>query len=98
MRKGAAERGQTLTEFLIATACTEAEAVLADQRVFLLPQDRWEEFIRALDAPPNVNPNLRKLFAEPSVLEKVAGQERSTASATSPTRPKLQQRPKKPKR
>jgi uncharacterized protein (DUF1778 family) len=70
MRRGAQERGESLTDFIIRSACSEAEHMLADQRRFLLDTDQWNAFVDALDRPAQVKPRLRRLLEEPSVLEK----------------------------
>jgi predicted DNA-binding antitoxin AbrB/MazE fold protein len=41
----------------------------ADQVQFILPQDRWQAFCDALDAPPKEIPALRKLLTEPSLFD-----------------------------
>lgn len=41
----------------------------ADQVQFDLPEDRWQAFCDALDAPPKDIPALRKLLTEPSVFD-----------------------------
>ncbi|MBZ5608656.1 MAG: DUF1778 domain-containing protein [Acidobacteriia bacterium] len=69
MRRGAAERGLTLTEFIIEAVCAEAEETLADQRVFMLPQDRWATFVKALDRPPKQHQRMKRLLTEPSILD-----------------------------
>ena len=69
MRRGAQERGESLTDFIIQSACAEAERTLADQRRFSLDADQWNAFVAALDRPVQTKPRLRRLFAEPSVLE-----------------------------
>jgi uncharacterized protein (DUF1778 family) len=69
MRQGARERGESLTDFIIRSACAEAEQALADQRRFSLSADQWNAFVAALDRPAQPKPRLRRLFAEPSVLE-----------------------------
>ena len=69
MRQGAQERGESLSEFIIRSACAEAEVALADQRHFSLNADQWNAFVAALDRPAQPKPRLRRLFAEPSVLE-----------------------------
>jgi uncharacterized protein (DUF1778 family) len=58
-----------MTQFVVSTACVEAEQVLADQRQFVLSPKAWKEFTAALDWPPQVNPKLRELFSKPSILE-----------------------------
>ena len=40
--------------------------------LFLLNDEQWENFMAALDAPPQPMPRLEKLLREPSVLEKAA--------------------------
>ena len=70
MRRGAQERGENLTDFIIRSACAEAEQTLADQRHFSLDVDQWKAFVAALDRPVQVRPRLRRLFSEPSLLER----------------------------
>jgi uncharacterized protein (DUF1778 family) len=69
MRQGAQERGESLTDFIIRSACAEAELTLADQRRFSLNTDQWNAFVAALDRPIQPKPRLHRLFAEPSILE-----------------------------
>ncbi|MBZ5723413.1 MAG: DUF1778 domain-containing protein [Acidobacteriia bacterium] len=69
MRRGAEERGESLTDFIIRSACAEAEQTLADQHRFSLDADQWSAFVAALDRPVRAKPRLRRLFSEPSVLE-----------------------------
>lgn len=33
-----------------------------DDNIFILPQEKWDEFMAMLDEPPKVNPKLRELF------------------------------------
>jgi uncharacterized protein (DUF1778 family) len=69
MRRGAQERGESLTDFIVRSACAEAEQTLADQRRFSLDADQWNAFVAALDRPAQAKPRLRRLLSEPSVLE-----------------------------
>ena len=69
MRRAAQERGESLTNFIVRSACTEAEQTVADQRHFSLDGDQWRAFVAALDRPAQTRPRLRRLFTEPSVLE-----------------------------
>ncbi len=41
----------------------------SDTRNFALPPEKWRAFLKALDNPPVVKPQLKKLFSEASVLE-----------------------------
>jgi uncharacterized protein (DUF1778 family) len=70
MRRAAQELGENLTDFIIRSACAEAEQTLAAQRRFSLDADQWNAFVTALDLPTQPRPRLRRLFAEPSILEK----------------------------
>jgi len=70
MRRGAQQRGESLTDFIVRSACAEAARALADQRRFSLNAGQWEAFVAALDRPVAPKPRLRRLFREPSVLEK----------------------------
>ena len=79
LRRGAKAKGQSVTEFIIASACTIAECELAEEREFALPPDQWRQFLEALDRPGTANPLLRRLLTEPSVIEK-ANQERKVDS------------------
>ena len=69
MRRGAQERGESLTDFIIRCACAEAEQTLGDQRHFSLGAEQWSAFVAALDRPVRPRQRLQQLFAEPSVLE-----------------------------
>jgi uncharacterized protein (DUF1778 family) len=55
--------GKTRSDFMLETACREAEDVLLDQRVFTLDAETFQKFQAMLDAPPSENPKLRKLMA-----------------------------------
>ena len=55
--------GKTRSDFMLETACREAEDVLLDRRVFVLDAETFERFRAMLDAPPSENPKLRKLMA-----------------------------------
>jgi uncharacterized protein (DUF1778 family) len=61
----------TISEFVLASATRTAEIVLADRRVFVLPPDRWDAFLAALDRPERELPRLRKLLESPTVLDEV---------------------------
>ena len=55
--------GKTRSDFMLETACREAEDVLLDQRILTLEPEAFQEFQALLDAPPSENPKLRKLMA-----------------------------------
>ena len=70
IKRAAAERGQNMTEFVIESAYSEAQQTLADRQNFTLTPKRWDAFMTALERPPRIIPQLRRLFAEPSILER----------------------------
>ena len=70
LRRGANAKGQSVTDFIVESACAVAECELAEQSDFKLPPDQWRAFLAALDKPAVANPKLRRLLTEPSVIEK----------------------------
>jgi uncharacterized protein (DUF1778 family) len=56
--------GKTRSEFMLDSACRDAETVLQDRRLFVLDEARFQAFTDALDAPPQDNPALRRLLTE----------------------------------
>lgn len=55
--------GKSRSDFMLETACREAEDVLLDQCFFTLDAEAFEKFQALLDKPPGENPKLRKLMA-----------------------------------
>lgn len=47
-----------------------AEQEIADARSFKLSSKDWQRFSEALDRPAQVKPRLKRLFSEPTVLER----------------------------
>jgi uncharacterized protein (DUF1778 family) len=69
IRAAARIRGTNVSEFVLESACYRAEQAVADQAHFVLSKDKWNQFLKALDRPARVKPELRKLFAEKTILE-----------------------------
>jgi uncharacterized protein (DUF1778 family) len=68
--KIAAERqGLNVTDFILESACEKAEEALSAQTRFVLNDKQWKAFMEALDRPPRIIPQVRKLFSGPSVAE-----------------------------
>jgi uncharacterized protein (DUF1778 family) len=67
--RAAARLGKTRTDFMLDSARQAAENALLDQRLFLLEEDRYEEFVACLDAPVEPTAALRKLLTTPSPWE-----------------------------
>ena|SRR5579872_5786427 len=69
IRLGAECRSQEITQFIVKSACSEAEIALADQKHFKLPPNKFAEFARALDRPAKVIPALQNLFSQASTID-----------------------------
>ena len=70
LQEAATTANKTVSEFLLDSAITQAEEVLASRRLFFLNEKQWQKFMAALDAPPSPMPRLKKLLREPSLLER----------------------------
>ena len=69
IRVAAERQGVNVTDFILDSACEKAEQALADQSHFVLNEKQWAEFMKALDAPPRVIPEIKRLFSEPPIAE-----------------------------
>ncbi|HEX5277915.1 MAG TPA: DUF1778 domain-containing protein [Fluviicoccus sp.] len=69
LRRAAAIRHQSLTDFVLDSACQAAEQTLIDQRLFLVSGEQYDSLLELLDQPATDNPGLRELFAKPSPWE-----------------------------
>ncbi|MDP8981268.1 MAG: DUF1778 domain-containing protein [Acidobacteriota bacterium] len=54
--------GRSRSDFMLETACREAETVLLDRRYFSLSPDAFKRFTAMLDKPPASNPKLQRLL------------------------------------
>jgi len=70
IKRGATVQGQKITDFVLSSAQEKAEMLLADQKEFTLPAERWDAFVAALDRPVNRHERLARLMSEPSILER----------------------------
>jgi uncharacterized protein (DUF1778 family) len=62
--------GQNVSDFILSSAQEKAEMILADQKEFVLPQDRWNKFVAALERPKKKHRRLARLMSEPSILDR----------------------------
>lgn len=62
--------GRSRSDFMLETACREAEAVLLDRRYFVLSEEAFKRFTAMLDKPPKNNPGLRRLLQTKAPWEK----------------------------
>jgi uncharacterized protein (DUF1778 family) len=63
LQNAAAVKHKTLSEFVIDSSINAAYDTLADRRVFVLDDKRWNAFMKQLSNPPKDNPGLRRLFS-----------------------------------
>ena len=64
IRTGAETTGVNLTDFILESACLQAEHVLADKHDFVATPKQWRAFVEALDRPARAKPALARLFSE----------------------------------
>ena len=55
--------GKNRSDFMLEAACERARSVVLDQIHFALDADRFQQFRDLLDAPPQPNAGLERLFA-----------------------------------
>jgi uncharacterized protein (DUF1778 family) len=67
IRTGAQTSGLSVTDFILDSACLQAEHVLADKREFIASPKQWKAFAEALDRPAQIKPELARLFSEGGV-------------------------------
>jgi len=61
--------GKNRSDFMLETACREAENVLLDQQLFMLNEAEFDAFMTIMDAPVKDNPALRKLMTRKAPWE-----------------------------
>lgn len=62
--------GRKRSEFMLESACKEAESVLLDQRYFTLSTEDFKRFTAMLDKPPADNAKLQRLLKSRAPWEK----------------------------
>ena len=68
LQEAARAQDRTVSEFVLESALARAEELLPPTR-FSLNAEQWEAFMKALDAPPRVIPEVRELLRGPSIFE-----------------------------
>jgi len=69
IRLAAQASNKTVTDFVLDSASSAAERILADRRWFMLDDAAWVAFQDMLERPTVVKPKLRKLLTEPTVFD-----------------------------
>lgn len=70
IRQAAVASDKSVTEFILESATSAAEHVLADRRRFELDDANWRAFQTALERPAMLKPRLRALLSESPVSER----------------------------
>ena len=70
IRTGAETTGVSVTDFILESACLQAEHVLSERRNFIATPKQWQAFVDALDRPARVKPGLARLFSESSARKR----------------------------
>jgi len=68
--RAATALGRNRSEFMLETACREAEGVLLDRRYFALSNAEFRRFTTMLDKPPASNPRLARLLKTKAAWDK----------------------------
>ena len=63
VRQAADLSDETITDFYVEGAKERAQRLMADRAHFVLDDKSWSEFLRALDSPAEVRPELVDLFS-----------------------------------
>lgn len=73
--RAAALLAKTRSDFILEASCARAQAVMLDRVLFFADDEKYDQFVAALDAPATDTPRLKKL------LKRVPGWERSERDA-----------------
>jgi uncharacterized protein (DUF1778 family) len=69
LQQAAAASHKHVSDFLLEQGIAAAAGTLADRRLFLLDEARWQAFLEALDRPAKDRPALNRLLTEPGLLD-----------------------------
>src|SRR5258706_8337031 len=68
--RAASALGRNRSDFMLESACKEAESVLLDRRYLAMPSAEFRRFTAMLDKPPAKNARFRKLLKTKAPWEK----------------------------
>jgi len=69
LQAAAAASHRSMSDFVMESALSKAEEMLAERRIFSLSAENWAAFQAALDAPTRPLPKLKKLLSEPGFFQ-----------------------------
>ena len=58
-----------MSDFVMESALSKAEEMLAERRIFALAPEKWTAFQAALDMPVRAMPRMEALLREPGFFE-----------------------------
>lgn len=64
LQAAASASHRSMSDFVMESALSRAEEMLAERRIFALNAEKWAEFQAALDAPTRPLPRLKALLKE----------------------------------
>jgi uncharacterized protein (DUF1778 family) len=62
-------QNKSVSEFVLDSALTTADVLLADQSGVRLNAEQWKTFLAALDSPPQYHQRLEGLLTAPSLFD-----------------------------
>ena len=66
IRRAAEVTRKSVSEFILESVCVAAENAILDQRLFLLDDRSWKDFLEAMERPAVAKPELKRLLEEDS--------------------------------
>ena len=69
LQQAAAASHKHVSEFLLEQGIAAAAGTLADRRLFLLDEARWQAFLDALERPAKDCSGLERLLTQPGLLD-----------------------------
>ena len=69
LQAAASASHRTMSDFVMESALSKAEEMLADRRIFTLNAKNWAAFQAALDAPVRPVPKLKALLQKPGFFD-----------------------------
>ncbi len=70
LRRAAEVSHQSLTDFILDSACQAAEQTLLDQRLFMVSGSQYQALMDLLERPAQANDGLRELFSRQAPWDK----------------------------
>ena len=65
LQAAASAAHRSMSDFVMESALSKADEMLAERRIFTVNAEKWAEFLAALDAPTRPLPRLKALLEEP---------------------------------